>query len=187
MAIPKTKSEPSEFREVIETAEYTREYKEQCFAIWYAADCPRSKKLAVALPPDKQGRKPKESTISGWIRSWSERATSLDLQTTDSLDALLVKKRLAMFERHAKTGASMVEMGREYLESEGKGIKSDASAIRSIKEGSDLERRSLGMTEMLDIATMSDSQLQKLAADLLAEDEDIIDAEFEEKAVGEDE
>lgn len=192
MAIPKTDAEPpveklsSEFTKVIETAEYTREYKEQCFAVWYAADCPRSRKLALALPVDENGSKPNENTIRRWMRGgWRERAKNLDIQTTDSLDALLIKRRLAMFERHAETGAEMVEMGMEFLD--GKGIKTDSSAIRSIKEGSDLERSSLGMTEMLNIATMSDSKLQKLAEGLSAEDEDIIDAEFEENKAGEDE
>ncbi len=194
MAIPKTDTDPPveelspEFTKVIETAEYTREYKEQCFAVWYAADCPRSSKLALALPVDKNGSKPNSSTIGRWMRGidgWKERAKNLDIQTTESLDALLIKRRLAMFERHAETGAEMVEMGMEFLDE--KGIKSDSSAIRAIKDGTDLERASLGMTEMLDITTMSDSKLQKLAADLLAEDKDIIDAEFEENKAGEDE
>jgi len=191
MAIPKTDADPpeklsSEFTKVIETAEYTREYKEQCFAVWYAADCPRSSKLALVLPVDGNGSRPNTSTLSRWMRTgWRDRAKDLDIQTTSSLDALLVKRRLAMFERHAETGASLVEMGMDYLDI--KGIKSDSSAIRAIKDGTELERSSLGMTEMLDITTMSDSKLQKLAADLMEEDKDIIDAEFEENEAGEDE
>lgn len=192
MAIPKTKTVPpvenltSEFKKVVETAEYTKEYKEQCFAAWYAADCPRSRKLAIVLPKDELGSIPNDSTIRKWMRGWRERAKKLDIQTTESLDALLIKKRVEMFERHAETGAEMVEMGMEYLDD--KGIKSDASAIRSIKEGTDLERTSLGGSELWkSITTMSDSQLQKLAADLPAEDENILDAEFEENKAGEDE
>ena len=90
-----------------------------------------------------------------------------------------------MFERHAEAGSDMIDWGVEYLEE--KGIKSDSSAIRAIKDGTDLERTSLGGAELWkSITTMSDAKLQKLAADLATEDEDTIDAEFEENEAGED-
>jgi len=182
----------SNFEGVLETAEYTKGYKEECFAAWYAAGQPRSLKLLSFIPEDRHGRKPNPSTIRKWQRGedgWNARAKALNIKTQESLDIILIEKRVEMFERHAETGAQMADMGMEYLTAdEGGGIKSDQSAIRAIKEGTDLERKSLGISEMLrGITSMKDSQLLKLVGEFESENEDVIDAEFEEPVVEEDE
>ena len=176
----------SNFKDVLETAEYTKGYKEECFAAWYAAGQPRSNKMIDILPEDRHGRKPSASTVRLWQKGedgWNARAKILNIKARKSLDIILIEKRVEMFERHAETGAQMADMGMEYLTaSEGGGIRSDASAIRAIKEGTDLERKSLGISEMLrGITSMKDSQLMKVVGDFESENEDIIDAEFEEK------
>ena len=84
---------------------------------------------------------------------------------------------------------TLADMGIEYLlDSDSGGIKSDASAIRAIKEGTDLERKSLGISEWLrDITSIKDSQLLKLVDEYESDNEDIIDAEFEEPVVEKEE
>ena len=182
----------SNFKDVLETADYTKGYKEECFAAWYAAGQPRSNKMTDILPEDRYGRKPNPTTVRTWQKGeggWNARAKVLNIKAQESLDIILIKKKVEMFERHAETGAQMADMGIEYLlDSESGGIKSDASAIRAIKEGTDLERKSLGISEWLrDITSIKDSQLLKLVDEYESENEDVIDAEFEEPVVEEDE
>ena len=188
-AHPDSHLSEKEFSEIIETSPYTEEYKEICFTVWYGASKPRGKELVDILPDDKYGRKPPLRLLYKWQRQeWNERAKNLDIKTRESLDALIITKRVEMFERHAEAGAQLADMGLDYFEE--KGITTDTAAIRAIKEGTDLERKSAGISELLKkFSTMSDKQLQSRARELLAADEDIniIEAEFEESKPEEEE
>jgi hypothetical protein len=172
--------EETNFKDVIDTTPYTENYKELCFRAWYDADKPKGKKILAVLPEDENGRLPNIGSIRKWLRGedgWNMRARELDVKTRANLDALIIKKRVEMFDRHAEAGAQLVDMGLEYLESFD--ITSDSVALRAIKEGTDLERKSLGISELLkSISTMSDSQLQKRAEELASADIELSDGEI---------
>lgn len=182
---PAPNADRTAFVDVVETTPYNEDYQEKCFVAWYQNGKPRGKKLQAVIPEDEFERKPEMHTIYKWQRqSWNERAKELDLKTRESLDDLIIRKRVEMFERHAEVGAQLADMGLDYLEDFA--IGSDASAIRAIREGTDLERKSLGISELLKkLSTMSDDQLKKRFEELVAadEDENILDAEFEENDV----
>jgi hypothetical protein len=180
MPISPKSEEESTFGGILDTTPYTENYKELCFRAWYDADKPKGKKILAVLPEDENGRLPNIGSIRKWLRGedgWNMRARELDVKTRANLDALIIKKRVEMFDRHAEAGAQLVDMGLEYLESFD--ITSDSVALRAIKEGTDLERKSLGISELLkSISTMSDSQLQKRAEELASADIELSDGEI---------
>jgi len=180
MPISPKSEEESTFGGILDTTPYTEKYKELCFRAWYDADKPTGKKILTVLPKDENGRLPNIGSIRKWLRGedgWNMRARELDVKTRANLDALIIKKRVEMFNRHAEAGAQLADMGLEYLEEHN--ITSDSVAIRAIKEGTDLERKSLGISELLkSISTMSDSQLQKRAEELASADIELSDGEI---------
>jgi len=195
----KGEGEPK-FKNVVETSQFTEVYREKCFTVWYEAGKPRNKEQLLTLfPEDEYGRTPKLGTIIRWRNKkggWAERGRELDTKVRKEMDSLLISKRIDMFERHAETGATLAEMGLEFLLHEHGGIDSANAAIKAIKEGTDLERKATGISELLkEFATMKDSQIVAKIQELSAadedeeyiDDEDIIDAEFEEKVVEETE
>ena len=172
--------EETNFKDIMDTTPYTESYKELCFRAWYAAEKPRGKKILDVIPRDENGRLPNVGTTKKWLRGedgWNMRARELDIKTRADLDMLIIKKRVEMFDRHAEAGAELVDMGLEYLEEYS--ITSDSVALRAIKEGTDLERKSLGISELLkSISTMSDDQLQKMAQDFVDVDIELSDGEI---------
>jgi len=177
--LPKSEEE-SKFKDIMDTTPYSLSYKETCFRTWYAAEKPKGKKILEIIPYDEDGRKPTILTVRKWLRGedgWNARARKLDVRTREDLDAIIIKKRVEMFERHAEAGAQLVDMGLDYLENFD--ITSDSVALRAVKEGTDLERKSLGISELLkSISTMSDSQLQKRAEELASSDAELSDGEI---------
>ena len=180
MVITPKSEEETNFKDVMDTTPYTENYKELCFRAWYEAEKPKGKKILDVIPRDENGRLPNVLTARRWLRGadgWNVRARELDVKTRADLDMLIIKKRVEMFDRHAEAGAQLVDMGLEYLESFD--ITSDSVALRAIKEGTDLERKSLGISELLkSISTMSDSQLQKRAEELASADLELSDGEI---------
>jgi len=166
------------FDNIENNAPFPDDYQEICYRIWYGSGKVRMKELLEIIPEDEFGRKPNMSTINKWKREWIEKTEKLDLVVQKKTEELFVQERVDMFVQHAAAGAEMIDMGLDYLEEHG--ITTDSVAIRAIKEGSDLERKSLGIDELLKkISTMSDTQLRKRHEEL-AEDEDVVDAEWED-------
>lgn len=173
------------FKNIRSNTPFSGDYKEKCFRIWYNEGQPSNAVTLDILPEDKYGRTPSFAVIASWrrgINGWVMRARKLDEEARKRTDEIVVRERADMFVQHALAGAELVELGLNYLEENG--ITSDSVAIKAIKQGTDLERRSLGIAELLKkIATMSDSQLEKRAQELAdaSDDDNIIDAQFEER------
>lgn len=180
MVITPKSEEESKFARILDTTPYTKDYKEICFRAWYDSEQPKGKKILEVVPEDENGRKPSVLTVRKWLRGedgWNMRARELDVKTRANLDMLIIKKRVEMFNRHAEAGAQLADMGLDYLEEHD--ITSDSVALRAIKEGTDLERKSLGISELLkSISTMSDDQLQKMAQDFVDVDIELSDGEI---------
>lgn len=164
---------------------YSEDYKNKCFAMWYALGRPRSmKKLLVSLPEDENSRKPTATILADWKRdlSWDLRADDLDSKALQIVDDALIVQKAEMLKKQAKAGATLLQKGLDYLET--KEIDSASVAITAIIKGAELERISHGISELMTkLAKMSDSEVANEIARLSsrAESADVIDAEELEK------
>lgn len=165
--------------------EYTDEYIEKAFYLWYEGGRNQGNGFMHSLPKDKDGRKPSKFTIIDWVktRGWIERADALDGEVTRALDAIVVDNavdiRKKMFEQQAQIADELIQKGLEFLNE--KGITTDASALRAIDLGLATQRVATGVAEMyVKISKMSDEEIAKELKKLIGkspkDDDSIIDA-----------
>lgn len=165
---------------------YTDDYKNKCFIVWYMAGRPtRITSIKELLPKDENGRVPTLELIADWRHDmeWDLRADDLDSRAMEKVDNELVRRKAEMLKRQADMGKKMAERGMKSLESRAT-IKSDMAAIVAVVRGAELERNSLGMSELIEkLAKMSDADIKAeiLRLSARAGSEDVIDAEEVEK------
>lgn len=160
--------------------DFTEDYIDKVFYIWYRNDR-RSGKSFINSLPEENGRRPALGTLKDWIgsRGWVERADALDAEVSMKLDNEIIQERVEMFRQHREIGKELRQKGMTYLNE--KGIESDNAAIRAIDLGLATERTSVGMAAVLDkISKMSDEQLNKELAKLLGKKEEAINADWVE-------
>lgn len=164
---------------------YTDDYKNKCFIVWYMAGRPtRITSIKAILPKDENGRIPTMELISDWRHdmNWDLRADDLDSRAMEKVDNELVRQKSAMLKRQAEMGRKMADKGMKSLEENE--IKSSMAAIVAVVRGAELERNSLGMSELLEkLAKMSDADVREeiLRLSARAGSENVIDAEEVEK------
>lgn len=137
-------------------------YVEDVFYFWY-----KNRQLGASwfnknVPADENGRKASFSTLQNWIQDyhWMERAENLDVEAARKMDNLIIDERIKMFREHAEIGKEIKEMGIEFLRT--KGLEKDASALRAIADGIQIERSSRGLADVLaKISTMGDDDIER--------------------------
>lgn len=162
--------------------EYTEEYKEICFQSWYRAGRPSGyNQIREAIPKDKYGRKPVKSMIDAWRQNlmWDFRADDLDAKALAIVDNDLVMQKVEMLRRQATNAKKWQDKSLEFLEKEG--FDSSASAVNAYFRGSEEERLTRGIGDMIvKMSKMSDADLKDEIIKRLqraAENNQIIDTE----------
>ncbi len=162
--------------------EYTNEYIEKVFSLWYEGGRKNGNEFLYSLPPDVDGRTPSKFTIIDWTktRGWVERADGLDAEISRAADNVIIDKRKKMFEEQEAVADEILKLGLDFLRNtkEGGGIKNDATAIRAIDLALTTKRSVTGAAEAyVKISKMSDDQIEAELKKLLGKpktDEDNI-------------
>lgn len=148
--------------------DYSEEYKNQVFAIWYLHGHTKIGSLLDFIEPDDRGRTPNPTTIQKWREQggWDARSQQLDIEVQQKTDRELVSLRMEMMKRHAKKAEEIQEMSFAYLQETG--FDSSASAVSALFKAFDEEKKSRGMEIALtQVFTMNDENLQKTMNRLL--------------------
>jgi hypothetical protein len=152
----------NEARKLINEMQFSKEYKESIYAVWYAASRPRANKIADKLPPDETGRYVKATTVDKWIKDegWNSRADATDIEVQKQTDRKLVEMRMDMMKRHAKQARDIADDAFKFLHEEG--FDSSASAVTAWVKAVEEEKKSTGMQIALtEVFSLSDDDLKK--------------------------
>lgn len=164
--------------------EYTNDYIEKVFTLWYEGGKNQGNEFVYSLPEDTDGRKPSKFTIIDWVntRGWKERADAIDAEVSRAADNVIISKRQKMFEEQERVADELLQKGMEFLRNveNGGGIKNDATAIRAIDLALNTKRLVTGAAEAyVKISKMSDGELEaeikKLLGKPKADEDSIID------------
>lgn len=160
---------------------YSDEFVEQVFYIWYENGRTTGSKFSSLVPHDEDNRKPSSITVNDWIttRGWIERADALDAEIARALDTKMIDKRIKMYEEQVEVADELLREGRNFLQN--KGITTDASALRAIDLALATKRISVGASEAYEkISKMGDEEITKELEKLLGQpkrnEDNIMDA-----------
>lgn len=170
---------------------YTDDYKRIIFQVWYSKGRPNIPDLLALIPEDVNGRKPSRVMIRKWKdeEGWEMQADEMDAKAIVVSDDFLVRQKSEMLMRQANIGFVLQEIGLRALVSGG--FDSSSSAVQAIRVGSELERTSMGIGEMLvKMAKMSDADLEQEIIKQIQRASDagqVVDAEEVEESTDTDE
>ena len=149
---------------------YNKDFKEQVFWIWYNSGQIYANKLLIKLQ-EEIGRSPAMGTLQTWIADWRERADDLDQKIKDQFSQEVIETKVEMLKRHSALGKEMQEIGIEWLR-ENIDELTAASVVRLIKDGSELERNSVGIPEAITkMLSTSDEDLKKEIEEIITSGE----------------
>ena len=160
-----------------QTKNFSEDYLEQCFQIWYSANQPTNMNLLQeALPETPEGKKPGVAFLRqvrdtyGWI----ERADALNARAIAKVEETLVTQKSEMLKRQAETAFTIGKLAENYLLSDG--FDTSASAVNAIKWAQEEERTVRGVSEMMiKISKMTPDELMAEAAKLLKRNSEVIE------------
>lgn len=177
--------EPSSYAPAINT-EYSRQYREDLFLLWYQNARPRGKKFAALLPKDEHGRIPNLAIVQRWMREdgWMARANEMDGEVIERLREIAIAEKVNMHQRHAEVGKELLEMGLDWLESNH--INTATEASRIIELGTRLEKENTGGAQALqEVSELSNRKLHEVIGQLMGrttdDDIEVIEAEIAEE------
>lgn len=147
--------------ERIRRTDFTPDYENNIFILWYQRGKPSAQKLLAMIPPDDQGYRPTRSTLNNWIsEKFMHMATDMDAQVLDKLEDQLIEQKVEMVNRHITIAKEMQETGLEYLRNLDDNDLTPQVAFRLVVEGIRIESESVGIPSALKkLATMTDEQL----------------------------
>lgn len=160
---------------------YSDQYIEQTFYLWYKGGRKISQKFSNSLPEDDKGQRPTFKTIEKWrdAYGWVDRAEGLDADISNALQKEVINERMEMYKSHVELADALIAKGKEFLDTHE--IDDMADALKAISMGVDIAKASVGQVALgQKILSMSDDQLTKELNKLLApqkKDEEFIDAE----------
>lgn len=161
---------------------YTEDYKTSCKIAWYNAGRPKSKQdWLAATPEDVHGRKPSIIILRNWKTEmgWDWWAEDMDSRAMLKVEDTIVARRAKMFEKHAEDAAKWQEAAWKHIQEQG--FDSSASAVQAFFKAAEMERTSLGISQlMMKMSDMDDTQLTEEFIKLLnrgAENDQIIDVD----------
>lgn len=163
---------------------FSGNYKEEVFALWYESGKKISNKFSNSLP-EENGNRPSPKTVEKWRDQfgWLQRADILDAELSQVLQTKIIDKRIKMYEEHSKIADELIQKGRTFLRTVE--LRDASDAIRAISLGVEIEKESIGQAEVgRRLLTMSDDQLNKELERLIGKpkalSDNIIDAEVAE-------
>lgn len=170
---------------------YTEDYKRIIFQVWYSNGRPTIPDLLALIPEDTNGRKPSKVVMLKWKNEegWDAEADIMDAKAIVVSDDFLIRQKSEMLMRQANIGFVLQEIGLRALISGG--FDSSSSAVQAIRVGSELERTSMGIGEMIvKMAKMSDADLEQEIVKQIQRASDagqVVDAEEVEESTEPDE
>jgi hypothetical protein len=166
---------------------YSQDYKDACFAAWYASGKPvKLPKILEVIPVDPEhNHKVGKDMLKRWMNEegWYLRADALDAEAMQQADDYLIQQKVKMLKEQADRGSRLQQLGMEYLDSEekNKGFDSASAAVQAVIRGAELERSSRGISEMFaKLVKMDDRELSSTIVGLLTrarDNEQVLDAE----------
>lgn len=151
----------------IERYDFSEEYKNDVFMVWYRAGKPTMFTLLNIIPETVDGRKPARTTLRDWITVFNQKAEVLDQAVRDEMNNRMILEKIEMLNRHAEVAVEMQEKSLKYLRSKKSDLNS-AAAVRMLVDGIRIEKESRGIPRILSkMAGMSDDDLLKEAEKLL--------------------
>lgn len=148
--------------------DFSLEYKERLFMLWYQKSKPTHRKMYTTMPGNEDDIKPSQTTLGKWIEMWKERAQVMDEQVRQDLDDMMTAEKVKMLARHAVVGVEMQDRALEVLRDPDTKINS-STAVRLLVEGVEMERASRG------VSTALQKVMDTSEEDLLIEVTDILD------------
>jgi hypothetical protein len=113
--------------------------------------------------------------IQRWsgLHNWVVRATAyddyIDAEARKKLDRNAIKRKAKMLERHANTGRALQAFGLQHVQTT-KQPANASDAIRAIRVGVDIERKSEGLPEyLIEVMNADDTELTAQYNELVAE------------------
>lgn len=162
---------------------YSPEYKETVFQVWYAGNRLPMKRLHLSIPEFEGGR-PTPEMLNQWKvhNAWIDRANFLDDEVRTKMERELVEMRVEMMKRHAEIAKEVIEMAIEKLRDGG--FDTSASAVQALKVAFEEEKRSRGAeVSLTKLNEMNDEQLSAAFRQLTGQISgvDTVDGEVEEE------
>ncbi len=159
--------------------EFSDEYIERCFEVWYSMNQPSNMQLLQeALPESPEGKKPGKALLRQ-IRDnygWQERADSLNALAIQKVETQLVNQKSNMLKHQAEQAFQIATLARDHLLENG--FDTSASAVSALFRATEEERTVRGISEFLiKISKLSDEDVMKEAAKLLKRNSEAIEGE----------
>jgi len=159
--------------------DYTEEYIERLFQIWYSLNQPVNMDLLIEhIPETAEGKKPFKTTLSQFMRDygWRERADAMNAKAIEIAEDKLITQKAEMLKRQAETAFEVAMKARDHLLTEG--FDNSASAVAALKWAGEEERTVRGISGMLiKISKMTPEELEQKAMKLLRRQNEAIDGE----------
>jgi hypothetical protein len=157
------------------TTNYSQNYKDEVFFIWWKAGKPNVAKLSSMIFADEGGNIPSKMTLVGWIKNeFTPRSQELDAQFYAQVEAEVMQEKAKMLKEHAQVGKEISSMAIKYLKEHEDELTINSS-IRLLVEGVRIERESVGIPAIFDkISEKTDEELLKELQNLIS-DGNVID------------
>lgn len=154
---------------------YSEQYTEQCFFIWYNKNRGRGKfAINDGFPPSDDGNVPAITTVETWRRKfgWDERAEVMDAEVSRALEKEAIQKKVETLKKVTEWVDEASQKAKQYLLEQG--FDSSSSAARMLLGGSEFLAKFAGAGEMLAVVkNMNDTQLTKELNKLLGKNENV--------------
>lgn len=148
---------------------FSPDYENQIFMLWYQKAKPNPHKLLAMIPPDEQGDKPTRSTLTHWINEkFIHMANDMDAEVLNRVEDQLIQDKVEMINRHIALAREMQETGLEYLRNLDDNDLTPQVAFRLLVEGIRIESESVGIPNALKkLATMTNEQLTDKVVEMI--------------------
>lgn len=161
------------------TKDYTDEYIDRCFQIWYGLNQPTNMDILLEkIPETPEGKKPYKTTLTKFMQDygWRERADAMDAKAVAIVEDKLITQKAEMLKRQAETAFEVAEKAKAHILSEG--FDTSASAVAALKWAGEEERTVRGISGMLiKISKMTPEELEQKAMKLLRRQNESIEGE----------
>ena len=163
-------------------AEYSEDYINTCFTVWYSAGQPTNMNLVIEkMPSSVDGNVPSKATLARFRSEygWDERADALNTQAIEKVEHELVDNKAILLRQQMEDALAINAKAKEHiLES---GFDSSSSAVQAFFKSSEEARLVIGISQMLTkVSKMSDEDALARVNKLLKK-KDLIEGQIMEE------
>ena len=159
--------------------EFTDDYIERCFEVWYSMNQPTNMQiLQDAIPETPEGRKPGIQMLRQLrdTYGWNERADVLNAKAIEVVEHQLIDQKATMLKRQAEQALQIANLARDHLID--KGFDTSSSAVSALFKATEEERTVRGISEFLmKISRMDSDGVMSEAIKLLKRNSEVIEGE----------